>query len=229
MMKTRKGYKVYPLTAAQKLHYYCLKYCPKKQVLNIGSSLTIEQDLDWAALKEAVYQAYDRCESMRLRFAEDKRGNVYQYVVDKEEREIEHFDFTGWQECHARDKLVEWTETPFEPFDSPRNRVVMIKMPDGFQGIYLLVDHLTMDAQSLIVFLKDVIEIYCNMKYEGIDYPRPMASYIKQLEKDLAYEQGSESARRDREFFEKLIASSEPIFADIYGPAKLEKERLEKK
>ena len=46
MMKTRNGYPVYPLTAAQKLHYYCLKYCPEKQVLNIGSSLTIEQDLD---------------------------------------------------------------------------------------------------------------------------------------------------------------------------------------
>lgn len=228
MMKTRKGYRVYPLTAAQKLHYYCLKFCPKKQVLNIGSSLTIEQDLDWDVLKKAVYQAYDRCESMRLRFAEDKEGNLYQYVVDKEERDIEHFDFTGWQECHAKDKLVEWTETPFDQFDCPRNRVVMIKMPDGFQGIYLLVDHLTMDAQSLIVFLRDVIEIYCNMKYEGIDYPKPMASYIKQLEKDLAYEQGSESARRDKEFFEKLISSSEPIFADIYGPGKLENERKEK-
>lgn len=229
MMKTRYGHKVYPLTAAQKLHDYCLKYCPKKQVLNIGSSLTIEQDLDWDVLKQAVYQAYDRCESMRLRFTEDKDGNVYQYVVDKEERDIEHFDFTGWQECHTREKLEEWTKTPFTPWDTPRNRVVMIKMPDGFQGLYLLVDHLTMDAQSLILFLTDVIELYCNMKYEGIDYPKPMASYIKQLEKDLAYEAGSESQKRDIEFFETRIASSEPLYADIYGPEKLKKERKEKK
>lgn len=225
MMKTRKGYKVYPLTAAQKLHYYCLKYCPKKQVLNIGSSLTIEQDLDWDMLKEAIYQAYDRCESMRLRFAEDKEGNVCQYVVEKEERDIEHFDFTGWQECHAREKMEEWTRTPFEPYDCPRNRVVMVKMPDGFQGVYLLVDHLTMDAQSLILFLKDVIELYCHMKYEGIDYPKPMASYINQLEKDLAYEADSDSQKRDREFFEKRIADSEPVFADIFGTGKLEAER----
>lgn len=224
-MKTRYGYKVYPLTAAQKLHYYCLKYCPKKQVLNIGSSLTIGQDLDWDTLKQAVYQAYDRCESMRLRFTEDKEGNVYQYIVKKEERDIEHFDFTGWQEDHAREKLVEWTETPFDTYDCPRNRVVMIQMPDGFQGLYLLVDHLTMDAQSLILFIKDVIELYCHMKYEGIDYPREMASYIKQLEKDLAYEAGSASQIRDKEFFEKRIAESEPVFADIYGPQKLEEER----
>ena len=56
-MKTRRGCKVYPLTEAQKLHFYCLKYCPKKQVLNIGSSLTIEIDLDWEVLRESIKEA----------------------------------------------------------------------------------------------------------------------------------------------------------------------------
>lgn len=73
-MKTRKGNKVYPLTNAQKLHFYCLKYCPKKQVLNIGASLTIQVDLDRKLLEESIQEAISRCESMRLRFAKDKRG-----------------------------------------------------------------------------------------------------------------------------------------------------------
>ena len=226
MMKTRYGHKVYPLTAAQKLHLFSLKYCPKKQVLNIGSSLTIQVDLDWDLLREAIKQAYARCESMRLRFTHDKEGNEYQYIADREEREIEHFDFTGWQECHAKQKLEEWTQTPFERYDSPLNRIVMIKLPDGYQGLYVLVDHMTMDAQSLILFLKDIIEIYCSMQYEEIDYPKEMASYIKQLEKDLAYEAGNTASKRDKEFFEKLISSSEPIFTDIHGPKKLEEERI---
>ena len=59
-MKTRKGYKVYPLTSAQKLHFYCLKYCPKKQVLNIGSSLTIQVDLDWDVLKDCSFGSGQR-------------------------------------------------------------------------------------------------------------------------------------------------------------------------
>lgn len=109
-MKTRKGYKVYPLTNAQRLHYYCLKYCPKKQVLNIGSSLTIEQELDWNVLKEAIKEAVARCESMRIRFAKDSDGTVYQYVVREETKEIEHFDFTGWREEDAEHKLREWTD-----------------------------------------------------------------------------------------------------------------------
>lgn len=229
MMKTRKGKKVYPLTTAQKLHFFTLKYCPKKQVLNIGTSLTIEQDLDWDTLKQAIYQAYDRCESMRLRFAEDKEGNVYQYVADKEERDIEHFDFTGWQEIHAQQKLREWTEIPFERFDSPMNRIVMIKMPDGYQGLYFLVDHMTMDAQAIIVFLKDVIEIYCHIKYEGVDYPKPMSSYIEQLKKDLAYEAGSSAKQRDIAFFDKLIGESEPLFCGLEGRGRLDEERKKTK
>ena len=58
---------------------------------------------------------------------------------------------------------------------------------------------MTMDAQSLILFLKDVIEIYANMKYEGMEYPKEMKSYIAQLEKDLEYGggfQGKEAGHR---------------------------------
>ena len=228
-MKTRKGNKVYPLTSAQKLHYYCMKYCPKKQVLNIGSGLTIQVELDWELLKQCIKEAVARCESMRIRFTEDKEGNVYQYVVKEETQEIDHFDFSNWKPEHAHEKMTEWTSTPFEPYDSPLHKIVMIKMPDGFHGLYIKVNHLIMDAQSLVVFFKDVIELYCSRVYEDIPYPKEMSSYLKQLEKDLAYEAGSASAQKDREFFEKLISSSEPIFTDIYGPGKLKEERKKKK
>lgn len=228
-MKIIDGKKAYPLTAAQKLHYYSQRYCPKKQLLNIGTSLTIQQSLDFGTLKSAIYQAYDRCESMRLRFVEDEEGNAWQYVADREERDIEFFDFTGWEGWAAELKMREWTSIPFERYHSPLNKVVMIITPDGFQGIYLLVDHMTMDAQSLILFLKDVIELYCHMKYEGIEYPKAMSSYIEQLEKDLAYEAGSRAQKKDAEFFEKLISSSEPVYNSFFGPLKLEAERVETK
>ena len=99
MMKTRKGYPVYPLTVAQKFHLYYLPFCPNAAVLNIGTSLTIGTDLDWDVLRESIYKAYERNEGMRIRFAKDKEGNVYQYVVsaeqDRKEREIEFVDFSN--------------------------------------------------------------------------------------------------------------------------------------
>ena len=217
--------KLYPLTAAQKLHFYTLKYCPKKQVLNIGTSLTIKEDIDFNILKEAIYEAYSRCESMRLRLVTDSEGNVMQYVADREERDIEFFDFSNWRMEDAEAKMREWTETPFEREDSPLNRVVMIVTPDNYKGIYLLVDHMTMDAQSIIVFFRDIIEIYCNKRYEGVEYPKEMYSYIKQLEKDLEYEANSKAKERDIQFFKNLIEESEPIYNDINGIERLLEER----
>ncbi|MDD5948360.1 MAG: condensation domain-containing protein [Lachnospiraceae bacterium] len=225
-MKTRKGYKTYPLTVAQKFHFYYMDYCPKKEVVNIGTSLTIEYELDVDVLRQSIYKAYERCDAMRLRFAYDKKEKKwYQYVVEKEEREIEYVDFTGKTMEEAEAIMTEWTRVPFVREDSPMNRVVIIKTPDGNQGLYLLGDHLILDAQSLICFMRDVIEIYCNAMYEGVEYPKEMRSYIEQLEKDLAYEAGSKAQQKDREFFYKKIEESEPIYNGIDGPGALLEER----
>jgi hypothetical protein len=194
-------------------------------VLNIGTTLTIGTEVDWAELKRAIYKAYERCDSMRLRFAQDKEGNWYQYVIDKEERDIEYVDFSDKTIEEANAVMQAWTEIPFRREDSPMNRIVMIQMPDGYNGIYMLVDHLTMDAQSIICFMKDIIELYCNAKYEGVPYPKEMSSYIEQLKKDLEYEAGSKAQKRDEEFFHQLIESSEPIYNGIDGTQKLNAER----
>ena len=226
MMRKRKGYPVYPLTAAQKFHLFYQNFCPKKEVLNIGTSLTIGADLDWKVLKEAIYKAYERNDFMRLRFAKDKEGNWYQYIVDKEEREIEFVDFSGASMEEAEAQMREWTQVPFKRQDSPMNRIVMIRTSDGYNGLYLLIDHMTADAQSLIGFLKDVIQIYCNALYEGVEYPKEMSSYLEQLQKDLAYENGSKAQERDRKFFRDLIDHSpEPIYNGLRGTMELEESR----
>lgn len=228
MMRKRKGYPVYPLTAAQKFHFFYQNFCPKKEVLNVGTSLTIEAELDMEVLKAAICKAYERCECLRIRFAADKEGTWYQYVVNTEEGrpDVEFMDFSSGTMEEAEKTMTEWTSVPFKPQDSPMSRIVMIKMPDGYQGVYLLVDHRIMDAQSLICFLRDVIELYCNTMYEGVDYPKDMASYIEQLQKDLAYEAGSRAKERDEAYFRNLIDQTpEPIYNGIDGPGALEAER----
>lgn len=225
-MKTKNGHKTYPLTKAQKFHVFYSEYCPKKEVLNIGTSLTIAYELDLEVLKQSVYKAYERCESMRVRFTYDKKEEQwYQYVADKEERDIEYVDFTGKTMEEAEQIMTQWTRVPFPREDSPMNRVVMIKTPDGNQGLYLLGDHMLIDAQSLIQFLRDVIELYCNAKFENVPYPADMRSYVEQLEKDLAYEAGSKAQQRDREYFHKLIEKSEPVFNGVEGTRQLEEAR----
>lgn len=225
-MKTHKGYKTYPLTRAQKFHFYYMDKCPKKEVVNVGISLTIEYELDMDVLRQSIYKAIERCESMRLRFVYDsKEKQWYQYVVEKEDRDIEYFDFSGNTMEEAEAVMTAWTRVPFKMQDSPMNRIVMIKTPDGNQGMFILINHLISDAQSLIYFMKDVIELYCSTMFEGVEYPKEMRSYISQLEKDLAYEAGSSAQQKDREFFQNLIEQSEPVYNGIDGPRALLEEQ----
>lgn len=76
MMKTRKGYPVYPLTVAQKFHLYYLPFCPNAAVLNIGTSLTIGTDLDRDVLRESIYKAYEMKSTQKSRDLKEKRKSA---------------------------------------------------------------------------------------------------------------------------------------------------------
>lgn len=216
----------YPLTAAQRLHFYTIKFS-KPQVLNIGTGLYIKQDVDFGVLKDSIREAIAGFDTMRLRFVEDEDGTLYQYVVPFDEREIGFFDFSGWREEDAHEEMTQWTHKPFERINSALNRVVMIKYPGGYNGIYLKVDHMTMDSSSIIEFNKRVLELYCAKMY---DYPapKPMQPYIKALLKDLEYEEKTNPAHMaDEEFWKNEIERDEPIYTDFTGPGRLITQRRE--
>lgn len=214
----------YPLTAAQKIHFFTVSHCPEKQVLNIGTSITVEGELDFTVLKQAIYQAYERQEAMRIRFTDEIDGQIYQYIAEKEERDIEEMDLRGHSMKEAEGILEKITGVPFARVDSPMNKVIMIKMPDGYQGIYLLVDHMTMDSYSIITLFTDILMIYASLKY-GMEYPSPMKSYVEALKHDLAYE-GSEEQKRDQEFWYEYYQKEEPIYTHFSERNILEEQRM---
>ncbi len=216
----------YPLTAAQRIHNYSIKYCPYHQLLNIGTGIYIQNETDFDLLKEAIHEAYNRWESMRLRFLQDTDGTVYQYLVPFDDRDIPFYDFSHWNEEDAHNEMRKWTAIPFKRFHSPMNQIVMVKLPDGYNGMYLKVDHMTMDSSSIVGFDKDVLEIYCAKRY-GLTYPKPLHSYIKALEKDLAYEDDSPAKARDEEFWMKEMHSPEPMYTDFNGMGRLIRQRQE--
>lgn len=216
----------YPLTAAQRIHNFSRLACPYHQLLNIGTGLYIQQDVDFTLLKEAIYEAYARLDSMRLRFLQDENGEVYQYLVPNEDREIKFVDFSQWNEEDAHNEMRKWTAIPFKRFHSPMNEVVMIKLPDGYNGIYSKVDHMTMDSSSIITFYTDILQLYCAKRY-GTERPKPMQPYIKALERDLAYEANSKARQRDEKFWMEEIAKSEPMYTDFNGMGRLITQRRE--
>ena len=217
--------KCYPLTAAQRIHNYTIRYCPS-QVLCIGTGLYIQMGVDFDVLKQSIKEAVMRIESMRLRFVKDEDDSVYQYIAPFDDRDIPLVDFSYWKEEDAHREMEKWTAEPFERYNSPMNKIVMIKLPNGYNGVYLKVDHMTMDSSSIIAFDRDVLEIYCAKMY-GREMPKPFMSYIKQLEKDLEYENDSPARKKDEEYWMSEIQRDEPMYTDFTGMGRLLTQRMQ--
>ncbi len=228
MLKNIGGisYDCYPLTPAQLLNLALIKDGATHEVENIGAGQYLQMDLNIAALREALNRAVERCESMRLRLWKDPdTGEMWQYVMPYQNEYFEYYDFSSWREDKVTEVLTKWTSQPFDTFGGKLSRIVIVTLPDGYNGFYYNVHHACMDSSSVIAFTRDVIEIYCSLIYD-MPYPKPMASYIESVKKDLKYE-GSKKQKKDEEYWHKQFELPEPLYTDYTGPGRLMKLRQE--
>lgn len=216
----------YPLTPAQMVHMYTLKFSPTHEIVNIGTGQYLQMDLNISVLREALNRAVERCESMRLRIWQDpETEELWQYVVPYKNRYFEYYDFSALSEEKAHAILDRWTSQPFDTFGGELSRIVIVSMPNGYNGYYFNVHHVCMDSSSIIAFTKDVMDIYCYLMYD-LPHPKPTTSFIESVKKDLEY-QGSKKHQRDAEYWHAKLAQPEPMYTDYTGPGRLIQLRKE--
>lgn len=216
----------YPLTPAQMVHMYTLQLSPSDEIVNIGTGQYFQAEMNIAALREALNRAIERCESMRLRLWKDpETGELWQYVMPYKNQYFEYYDFSAWDEDKAHKVMEKWTSQPFDTYRGDLSRIVIVSMPNGYNGYYLNVHHVCMDSGSVIAFTKDVLAIYCYLMYD-MPYPSPMTSYIESVKKDMEYE-GSKKQARDMDYWHNKLAQPEPMYTDFTGFGRLQQQRQE--
>ena len=204
----------YPISSSQQMMYLMsLKYGSGYPVNNIGCGYYWQGDFDREILKESIYEAIERCDTMRLRFVKDGKINILQYVTEKSELKVENWDYSEMTVEEAEEKLTAFSRQNIPMFNCEIHRIAIIRFAKGYHGIYMRLQHLAMDAYSVKVFLNDIFEIY-NSKTKGTAYPKPMRPYIPALESELKY-LASEQHEIDKQFwFDSLAKTKEPIFTD---------------
>ncbi len=216
----------YPLTPAQMVHMYTLQLSPTHEIVNIGTGQFFQFKMNVAALREALNRAIERCETMRMRLWQDpETGELWQYFMPYKNHFFEYYDFSDWEEEKAHEVLKKWTSQPFDTYRGELCRIVIVSMPNGYNGYYLNVHHVCMDSASVIAFTKDVMAIYCYLMH-NMPYPSPMTSYIESIQKDLAYE-GSKKQARDMAYWHKKLEEPEPMYTDYTGFGRLMQARQE--
>ena len=216
----------YPLTAAQKLHYNWMKTYKTQQVSGVSVVASLQAQLDFGLLKKCIQLEFERYGCMRIRFTKpDKKGEIRQYIAGKETRDIPIRDLSGMRMAEADNLMQQWAYETFDGDDIPLCDVTMVKLPEGYNGFFIHMDHRLIDSCGLVVMINDLMQLYTHYKF-GSAYPEDLAVFEDVLDKDLKRANNEKRFAKDKKFWDdQLDALGEPLYSDIQGPAVLEEAR----
>lgn len=218
--------KTYELTPAQKMHYRWIREYKTQQVAGLSIVASIKADIDFDILKKAILLEYQRYGCMRVRFTKpDKDGEVKQYLSEEEITDIPLKDLSAMTMAEADEVMQSWAYETFDSDNIPMCEVFLMKLPEGYNGFFIHMDHRLIDSCGVVVMTNDIMALYTHFKF-GSDYPENLADYTEQLTRDLEKEQNPKRFARDKKFWdEQLDKFGEPIYSDIQGPEVLERAR----
>lgn len=216
----------YPLTAAQKLHYNWIRNYKTQQVSGVSVVASLKADLDFGLLKKCIQLEFEHYGCMRVRFTKpDENGEIKQYIVKKDTRDIPLKDLSGMTLSEADALMQQWAYDTFEGDNIPLCDVTMLKLPEGYQGFFIHMDHRLIDSCGLVVMINDLMQLYTHYCFSS-EYPQDLAEFEKVLEKDLKRAGNEKRFAKDKKFWDdQLDALGEPLYSDIQGPSVLEASR----
>lgn len=216
----------YPLTAAQKLHYNWMKTYKTQQVSGVSVVASLQAELDFGLLKKCIQLEFERYGCMRIRFTKpDKKGEIKQYLIAKETRDIPIKDLSGMSLAEADNLMQQWAYETFDGDDIPLCDVTMVKLPERYNGFFIHMDHRLIDSCGLVVMINDLMQLYTHYRFQS-PYPDDLADFEEVLAKDLKRATNEKRFAKDKKFWDdQLDALGEPLYSDIQGPSVLEEAR----
>lgn len=216
----------YPLTAAQKMHYNWMKTYGTQQVSGVSVVASLQAPLDFGLLKKCIQLEFQRYGCMRVRFTKpDENGEIKQYLIKNDSRDIPIKDLSGMSLWEADGLMQRWAYQTFDGDDIPLCDVVMVKLPEGYNGFFIHMDHRLIDSCGLVVMINDLMQLYTHYKF-GSDYPQELADFEGALQRDLEKAGNEKRFAKDKKFWDDQIdALGEPLYSDIQGPSVLEQSR----
>ena len=121
--------------------------------------------------------------------------------------------------------MQQWAYETFDGDDIPLCDVSMMKLPDGYNGFFIHMDHRLIDSCGLIVMINDLMQLYTHYRF-GSKYPEDLTDFETVLANDLKKANSEKRFAKDKKFWDdQLDALGEPLYSDISGPSVLEEAR----
>lgn len=206
----------YELSPSQGVSYLQCRYTLFKRVINILSSITVSDDVDFALMEKAYNIVVERNDCLRIRFFK-RKGELCQSFDDK--RPYKKIRVVKYDTQKQFDSFINSYKK--RPIQYMRGTVIephFIKTPDGKSMILLKVCHLVLDVYGIFVIYKDLLDVYNALK-NGTELPPAPASFEEVIKRDIERNYNERRQTKHEDFFKDMLNDKpEPYYTGIHGP-----------
>lgn len=215
----------YPITPSQHTIFLSRKYSMHKSIINIPTSIIIKKEMDMDLLEEALRMAIERWDCFGLRLVKDKESPK-QYFAERKVESIERLNFSGKTRETMERAFLRLGTQKMEIYESPMARFYILKTPEGYGGLFSVINHLIMDSFAISMFYRDCIKIYYALKDQA-PFPKAVTPYEEVLKKEVLYRQTPEY-QKALQYWQEEFGKDEPMFTHINGREVLSQFRKKK-
>ncbi len=218
--------KLYPLTAAQNMHYQWIKQYHTQQVSGVSMAAALKLDIDFVLLGKCINEETKRYDCLNLRFTSpDEKGEIKQYFKRTIHKHFKVLNLSSMSFEEAENIMQSMAYETLDGDDRPMYEFLMVMLPDGFNGFFVHLDHRLIDSCGLAVMVKDIMSLYAHYRY-GYEYPKALSDFESALISDLEKSANKHRFEKDKAFWDDMLDKfGEPLYSDIQGKSVLEASR----
>ena len=208
----------YRLSPSQDVSYLQCRYTLFKRVINILSSVTLDEKVDYDIFNQAYKLLIKRNDCLRIKFFK-KKGQLMQYFEDYDESKIANVPVLTFETEKKQNAFIDKTRK--RPINYMGGVVIEPRLIHTYEGkdmIFLKVCHLCLDVYGIHAIYMDLLGIYNALK-NGAPLPEEPSSFEKVIIKDIERSRNQNINDKHVEYFTNILNDNpEPYYAGIHGP-----------
>ena len=208
----------YRLSPSQDVSYLQCRYTLFKRVINILSSVTLPEKVDYEIFNQAYKLLVKRNDCLRIKFFK-KKGQLMQYFEDYDESKVADVPVLTFETKEKQDAFIDKTRK--KPIKYMSGIVIEPRLIHTYEGkdmIFLKVCHLCLDVYGIHAIYMDLLDLYNALK-NGTPLPEEPSSFEKVIIKDIERSRNQNINDKHLEFFTNILNDNpEPYYAGIHGP-----------
>lgn len=208
----------YRLSPSQDVSYLQCRYTLFKRVINILSSVTLDEKVDYEILNQAYKLLIRRNDCLRIKFFK-KKGQLMQYFEDYDESKVADIPVLTFDTEKKQNAFIDRTRK--RPINYMGGVVIEPRLIHTYEGkdmIFLKVCHLCLDVYGIHSIYMDLLGIYNALK-NSTPLPEDPASFEKVIIKDIERSRNQNINDKHIEYFTNILGDNpEPYYAGIHGP-----------